>query len=174
MSMQTGDFRTFADALRMVIGQAESDIPANRFAEQISVLRHVPDGAAKRFQGPMLNGVAVNQHGSFPRLPEPGNQSGKRRFPAAGGPDHSKRGSSRDFQVDVGKNRVRTAAVRFAGARGSIGGGKGGWVGKNEVAELEFADAGGGFWKGRAAVVGIGFGREDGIQAGPPGGGALG
>src|SRR5207249_5629296 len=83
-------------------------------------------------------------------------QSGKRRFPAAGGPDHSKRGSSRDFQVDVGKNRVRTAAVRFAGARGSIGGGKGGWVGKSEVAKLDFADGGRGFRKGRAAVVGIG------------------
>src|SRR5437667_4060761 len=117
VTMQTGDFRTFADALRMVIGQAESDIPANRFAEQISVLRHVPDGAAKRFQGPMLNGVAVNQHGSFPRLPEPGNQSGKRRFPAAGGPDHSKQRSIRDDRADSERMRVLRARMRCTVAR---------------------------------------------------------
>src|SRR6266705_2104546 len=173
IAMQTGDFRSFAGALRIVIGQAESDIPANRFAEQISVLRHVADGAAKRFQGPTLNGLAVNQHGSFRRLPEPRNQSGKRRFPAAGGPDDRKGGSSRDFQVDVGKNRMRTATVRFAGTVGSIGAGKRGWVGKSEVAKLDFADGSRVFRKGRASVVDMGFGRQDEIQAAHGGRAAL-
>ncbi len=53
-----------------VLSDINLKIPADCFAEQISVLGNVTDGAAQRFKRPVLNRVAIDQYRAFGRFPK--------------------------------------------------------------------------------------------------------
>src|SRR6202007_1255069 len=120
VAMEAGDLSSFSRAFGIVIRQTERDVPADRFAEKISVLRNVADGAAQGIERPVLDGMAVDEHSSFRRFPKASNESGERGLAASGWPDDGESRPSRDSQVDVGKNRGRAAGIGFAGAIGAV------------------------------------------------------
>ena len=173
VAVQTGDFRGLASALGVVIRQAERDISANCFTKKISVLGDAADGAPKRFEWPLLNGMAVEEDGSFRCFPEPRHKSSKSGLAASGGSDDGKGRPGGNFQIDVGKNGARAAAVGFAGAIGSVDARKSGGVGKSEVAKLNFAQGGQIFRKRCCTIVDIRFRRQDEVQAAHGSGPAL-
>src|SRR5262249_40569675 len=111
VAVKAGDFRGFLCALRVVTLQAEGDVSAHGFAREIGIWWHVADGAAKRFERPILNGMAVDEHGPVGSFPEASDKSRERGFAASGGADDGEGGAGRNLQVDVRKNRVRTAAI---------------------------------------------------------------
>src|SRR5437763_3154341 len=157
----------------MAIQNTESDVSDDGLAEEISVLRNVADGTAQGFERPILNGMTVNQHGSFGRFPEPGDEGGECGFTASGGPDYGKSGAGRNLQVDVGKNRVQAAAVGFPKAIGAVRARKSSWVTKSKIPELNFADRSRVFGEDRGAIVNIWFRGKDEIQAAHGSGAAL-
>src|ERR1700682_2845403 len=59
IGVQAGDLRGFADALRIRIVRAEGDVSPDGFAEQVRVLRHVPDGASQALKRPLANRTTV-------------------------------------------------------------------------------------------------------------------
>src|SRR5579885_2955603 len=78
-------------ALRVVIGQAESDIAPDGFAEQISILRHEANIAPQGLERPLANGAAVDQDLILGRFPKTCDECRERGLAAARGADDGKR-----------------------------------------------------------------------------------
>src|SRR5207244_9771395 len=97
-------------------------VSGNGLAEEISILRHEADGAAKGLQRPLANGAAVDKNFSFGGFPEACDERGERGFAAAGGSDDGKRGARGNFQADVAEHWMSAAAVGTCGSGGAIAG----------------------------------------------------
>ena len=63
------DFGGCADLIDAVFGETEGDVAADGFAEEIGVLRDVADGAAKIFERPFADGVAVDEELAVREIP---------------------------------------------------------------------------------------------------------
>ena len=105
VGVEIGDFGGGADLLDAVFGEAEGDVAADGFAEEIGVLRNVADGAAQIFERPFADGVAVDEELAVGSFPEARDERGERGFAAAGGADDGERGAGGNFQIDVAQGR---------------------------------------------------------------------
>src|SRR6266478_5764328 len=172
VGIEAGDFRGLADLIEIVIGQAEGDVAADGFAEEVGVLRDVANGAAQGIERPFANGAAVNQDFTLGSFPEARDQGGESGFAAAGGADDGERGARRNFQADVAENGMRIVSVGFGGGPGAVPG-DGGGICEVQVAEFDFAGDGGVRGDFREAVVDLRLRAKDVIQAAHGSGAAL-
>jgi len=83
--VQAGNFCCFADALLVIFRQAESDVDADRFAEQVGCPAHEADGLAQRDEGPLAYGTPVDQDTSSGASQRACNESGERGLAATRG-----------------------------------------------------------------------------------------
>src|SRR5947199_1203630 len=84
VAMQAGNFGCFADALLVIVRQAEGDVAADGFAKQVGILRHKTDGLAQGSERPLANGTAVDSVASMRPLPSSREESGRGGFGACG------------------------------------------------------------------------------------------
>src|SRR5207302_2153995 len=121
---------------------------------------------------PRANVRAVERDAVIGRLPETRDESGEGGFAAAGGADDGEGRAGRNLQMNVAKHRVRTAAVGFGSAiRARSGESRG--VSEGVMAEFNFAARLGAFRNFRVAVINIGLGGEDVVEAAHGSGTAL-
>src|SRR5581483_6969513 len=76
---ETGDFRSYTggiggleDCFVLTFFHAEGNVFAQRFAEEIRILRNKTDRTAQGSQRPFLNRSAVDQQVAARRFPQPG------------------------------------------------------------------------------------------------------
>src|SRR5712671_465346 len=115
VGIEAGDLRGLANLVEIVIREAERDIAANRFAEQVSVLRNVADGTAQSVKRPFTDGTPVDENFAFGCFPKSRDQRGERSLAAAGRADDSKRGAGGNFQIYVAKYRMSAVAAIGSG-----------------------------------------------------------
>src|SRR6266446_1355599 len=168
--IEAGDFRGLADLIEIVIGQAEGDVAADGFAEEVGVLRDVANGAAQGIERPFANGAAVNQDFTLGSFPEARDQGGESGFAAAGGADDGECRACGNSQTDVAEDRMPAVAVRFAG--GAVAG-DGGREGEIKVAKFDFAGDSGVGRDLHEAIVDLRLGVEDVVEAAHGGGATL-
>src|SRR5258708_6795779 len=160
VTVKAGNFGGFADALLVILRQAESDVAADSLTEQVSVLRNETDRLAQRGERPFADGTAVDQDAVIGGFPEAGDESGERGLAAAGRADDGESRASGNFEMNVAKHRMGTAAIglrsaiRFGGAI-CTGSGKSRGISESEMAEFNFAAQPGALGDFRVAIVNI-------------------
>jgi len=92
------------------IRQAEGDIAADGFAEEVGVLRTKPMAGAGG-ERPFADGAAVNQNAVIGRFPERAMRAARVVLPLPVGPTIGEESSRRDFEMNVAKDGMRTAAM---------------------------------------------------------------
>src|SRR6266849_6661720 len=172
VGIETGDFGGLTNLIEIVIGKAEGDVAADRFAEEVGVLRDVADGAAQGVERPFADGAAIDEEFVFGSFPEARDERGERGLAAAGGADDGERGAGGNFQVDVAKDGTCAVAIGLGGRSGAVARDVGG-EGEGEVAEFDFAGDGSVGSGGGVAVVNLRLRAKDVIQAAHRGGAAL-
>src|SRR6266571_7051581 len=108
-----GRFSSFVDVFIGTVFHSESNVLAQWFAEEISVLRHEPNGAAQGGQRPFLNGATVDQQGAAGRFPEPGDQRRQRALAASGRADNRQSRTGWDTQVYIMQHRRASRSAIF-------------------------------------------------------------
>src|ERR1700748_458386 len=101
------DFSGGADLIDAVFSEAEGDVAADGFAEEIGVLRDIADGTAEIFERPFAGGVAVDEELAVRGFPETGDKRSERGFAAAGGADDGEGRAGGDFQAYGAKDGMR-------------------------------------------------------------------
>src|ERR1700756_5926028 len=74
--VEAGYFRSGSNLVAIELGKSESDVTADGLREKISVLRNIADRAAKFFERPLANGMAVNEDLALGGFPKTCNESG--------------------------------------------------------------------------------------------------
>src|SRR5260370_31486437 len=70
VAVRTGNFGCLADALLVILRQAEGDVAADGLAEQVGVLRHEANGLAQGGERPLAYRTPVDQDRVIRRFPE--------------------------------------------------------------------------------------------------------
>src|SRR5713226_2939940 len=115
VGIEAGDFGGLANLIEIVSREAKGDIAADGFAEEISVLGDVADGATKSVKRPFADGAAIDENFAFRSFPQASDQRGEGSLAAAGRTDDGERGAGGNLQIDVAKDGMSTMATIGSG-----------------------------------------------------------